>query len=260
MNDQHDSESQRARILDEIEHWQSINQDQSKQHVTVYIDLKSPHAYLAVRPSLQLAHDYHVYVNFLPFTLSYVELGVSTEVSETMERKPLNEAADRKARMYYAAAREYAKIQDLPFRSPYRLLDSTLAHKAFLYAKHQNLEIPFMLYVYTKGWGSGWRDFELESFEAVSKALSESDVSLDGFKEFASNQGKGVQELQGHILAAEKSGIAGVPHYVLDECGESKRLSLFGREHLSLIRLRLAERGLAKNDSISHDFPHTWPR
>ena len=259
MNDQHNSESQRARILDEIEHWQSINQDQSKQHVTVYIDLKSPHAYLAVRPSLQLAHDYHVYVNFLPFTLSYIELGVSTEVSETMERKPLNEAADRKARMYYAAAREYAKIQDLPFRSPYRLLDSTLAHKAFLYAKHQNLEIPIMLYVYTKGWGSGWRDFELESFEAVSNALSKSDVSLDGFKEFASNQGKGVEELQEHILAAEKSGIAGVPHYVLDEYGESKRLSLFGREHLSLIRLRLAERGLARSDSISHDFPHTWP-
>ena len=57
-----------------------------------------------------MAHDYHVYVNFLPFTLSYVELGVSTEVSETMERKPLNEAADRKARMYYAAARELSLI------------------------------------------------------------------------------------------------------------------------------------------------------
>ena len=67
-----------------------------------------------------------------------------------MERKPLNEAADRKARMYYAAARE-GDNPGSSFRSPYRLLDSTLAHKAFLYAKHQNLEIPFMLYyVYTR--------------------------------------------------------------------------------------------------------------
>ena len=260
MNDQHDSESQRARILDEIEHWQSINQDQSKQHVTVYIDLKSPHAYLAVRPSLQLAHDYHVYVNFLPFTLSYVELGVSTEVSETMERKPLNEAADRKARMYYAAAREYARIQDLPFRSPYRLLDSTLAHKAFLYAKHQNLEIPFMLYVYTKGWGSGWRDFELESTKMISSSLTACGVKMDDFEKFVGEAGKGSDELKKHIAEAEKSGIAGVPHFVLAEEDGNRGLSLFGREHLSLIRLRLAERGLAKSDSISHEFPHTWSR
>ncbi len=260
MNDQHNNESQRARILDEIEHWQSINQDQSKQHVTVYIDLKSPHAYLAVRPSLQLAHDYHVYVNFLPFTLSYVELGVSTEVSETMERKPLNEAADRKARMYYAAAREYAKIQDLPFRSPYRLLDSTLAHKALLYAKHQNLEIPFMLYVYTKGWGSGWRDFELESTKMISSSLTACGVKMDDFEKFVGEAGKGSDELKKHIAEAEKSGIAGVPHFVLAEEDGNRGLSLFGREHLSLIRLRLSERGLARSDFISHEFPHTWSR
>ena len=259
MKDERNNESQRARILDEIEHWQSINQDRSKQHVTVYIDLKSPHAYLAVRPSLQLANDYHVYVNFLPYTLSYVELGVSTEVSETMERKPLNEAADRKARMYYAAAREYAKIQKLPFRSPYRLLDSQLAHKALLYAKHQNLEIPFMLFVYTKGWGSGWRDFEMESFEAISNALSECGIQIDSFKGYAEDDDKGAQELREHTVIAENSGIAGVPHYVVEEKGESKGLSLFGREHLSLIRLRLSQRGLAKKSTTSHEFPHTWP-
>ena len=35
LNDQHDSDPKRARILDEIENWQSITQDRSKQHVTV---------------------------------------------------------------------------------------------------------------------------------------------------------------------------------------------------------------------------------
>ena len=185
---------------------------------------------------------------------------MSTEVSETMERKPLNEAADRKARMYYAAAREYAKIQDLPFRSPYRLLDSTLAHKAFLYAKHQNLEIPFMLYVYTKGWGSGWRDFELESTKMISGSLTACGVKMDDFEKFVGEAGKGSDELKKHIAEAEKSGIAGVPHFVLVEEDGNRGLSLFGREHLSLIRLRLAERGLARSDSISHEFPHTWSR
>ena len=33
----------------------------------VYLDMKSPHAYLAVRPSLEVARDYRVRLNFLPY-------------------------------------------------------------------------------------------------------------------------------------------------------------------------------------------------
>jgi 2-hydroxychromene-2-carboxylate isomerase len=244
--------------MSEIEHWQSVNHDQSEQTVDVYIDLKSPHAYLAIRPSLELAKDYRVHVNFLPYTLSYVEAGLTTEVTTEMKRKPLNQASDRKARMYYAAAREYAKLQDLPFRTPYRLLDSVLAHKALLFAKKQNLEIPFILSVYTAGWGSGWRDFELESIDDLREALVDCGTDLDGFEEYLSEEGPGVKELTSCIRSAEKTGIAGVPHYVLADQSDHKGLSLFGREHLALIRTRLSERNLARSASVKPEFSHTW--
>ena len=49
--------------------------------------------------------------------------------------------------------------------------------------------------------------------------------------------------------AAEELGVFGVPSYVVDD-------ELFwGREHLSMVRLRLAEQGLAK-PGVEVDVPH----
>ena len=124
-------------ILAEEDAWRRIMAQDGDAVLTVYLDIKSPHAYLAVRPSLLVARDYRVRVNFQPYTLDYVTLGVSTRVDRDMRRRPADAAADRKARMYYAAARQYAALQSLPFHSPKRLLDSTLAHKAWLFAAQQ---------------------------------------------------------------------------------------------------------------------------
>ena len=154
-------------ILAEAEEWQEIMALDAEKVLDVYLDMKSPHAYLAVRPSLEVARDYRVRLNFLPYTMSYTAIGVSKSVEPDMKRRPPSPAADRKARMYYTAARQYAALQGLPFRSPYRLLDSTLAHKAFLFAKQQGLEVPFLMRVYVQGWGRGWRDYEVESHPSV---------------------------------------------------------------------------------------------
>ena len=39
------------------------------QSVTIYIDYKSPYAYLAVEPTWTLARDYKVTLKWLPYTL-----------------------------------------------------------------------------------------------------------------------------------------------------------------------------------------------
>jgi hypothetical protein len=114
-----------ASILDEEDEWRRIMAQDGAEVLKLYLDVKSPHAYLAVRPSLMVARDYSVKLDIQPYTLDYIALGVSTSVDSDMRRRPANAAADRKARMYYAAARQYAGLQALPFRSPYRLLVST---------------------------------------------------------------------------------------------------------------------------------------
>ena len=109
-----DSVDAAGAILAEATTWQRIMALEAERTLDVYLDVKSPHAYLAVRPSLEVARDYRVRVNFLPYTLSYTKLGVSTSVEPDMKRRPPSAAGDRKARMYYATARQYAALQGLP--------------------------------------------------------------------------------------------------------------------------------------------------
>ncbi len=245
-------------VLAEADEWQRIMALEAEKVLDVYLDIKSPHAYLAVRPSLEVARDYRVRVNFLPYTLSYAGMGITTSVEPDMKRRPPSAAADRKARMYYAAAREYAALQGLPLRSPHRLLDSTTANKAILFAKPQGLEMPFLMRVYVLGWASGWRDYEVESHEQLCHTLAEAGASTDGFETFMAPDGAGDVELAGCVAKAEAAGITGVPHYVFDDASSGRNLGLFGREHLALIREKFHAEGLARTPDVRPEFSHAW--
>ena len=43
---------------------------------------------------------------------------------------------------------------------------------AFLFAKQQGLEVAFLMQVYVIGWGSGWRDYELEGNRSTARELT----------------------------------------------------------------------------------------
>ena len=123
-----------ANLMWESVDWQQAVSSKGDSSIIVYLDMKSPHAYISVRPTLQIVNDYKVEIDFRPYTLSYIEMGVSTTTKDQKRRQPSADG-DRKARMFYAAAREYCKLQQLPLRSPYRLLDAVLAHRSFVFAK-----------------------------------------------------------------------------------------------------------------------------
>ncbi len=247
-----------AAIWAEAPLWQQIMALPGEKSLQVYLDAKSPHAYLAVRPTLMVARDYAVRLNFRPYSLSYVALGITKTVDGDMKRRPNDPAADRKARMYYAAARQYAALQRLPFRSPQRLLNSDAANKAMLFAKGQGLEVPFLMRVYLEGWGSGWRDYELDSVAQLRDTLLAVGGDDSGFDAFMGADGDGMQELEACQSEAEASGVAGVPHYVFDDEASGRTLGLFGREHLALIRGKLHAAGLARRGDVRPDFSHAW--
>lgn len=247
-----------ARVMSEVDDWHRIMNLEADATLQVYLDMKSPHAYIAVRPTLEVARDYKVSIDFRPYTLSYTDLGVSTRVDPDKRRRPASEAADRKARMYYAAARQYTALQRIPLRSPYRLLDSELAHRAFLFAKRQGLEIPFYMSVCLRGWGSGWREFELESLEQLRDALERVGADISGFGEFVSPGGRGERELAQCMEDGAASGFAGAPHYVFHDPATGREVGLFGREHLALIRSKFAAQGLARSADVRAEFSHAW--
>lgn len=246
------------RVMSEADEWRRIMSLAAEKSITVYLDIKSPHAYIAMRPSLELARDYRVKVDFRPYTLSYTGLGISTSVKSDKRRRPPSAAADRKARMYYAAAREYTALQRLPFRSPYRLLDSGLAHRVFLFAKHQALEVPFVMSVCLRGWGNGWHDYEIESIDQLRASLADVGGDVAGLEEFVVPDGPADQELAGDRQEADSTGFVGTPHYVFHDRARDRDVGLFGREHLALIRSKLSTEGLARRADVNPEFSHAW--
>ena len=246
-----------ARVMSEAEDWQRIMSLDAEISLSVYLDMKSPHAYIAVRPTLELARDYRVKIDFCPYTLSYTGMGISTSVDNNQRRPPSPES-DRRARMFYAAARQYTALHGIPLRSPQRLLDVELAHRAFLFVKRQMLEIPLMMSVCLRGWGSGWRDYEVESLTQLRNSLAHLGADLDGFEEFVSADGHGQWELIKYVDETHASGFVGVPHYVFHDDAADRQIGLFGREHLTLIRSKLSAQGLARNDSVRAEFSHAW--
>ena len=246
------------RIFAEAEDWQRLQAQDADATLKVYLDLKSPHAYLAVRPSLEVARDYRVHVEFLPFTLSYEAFGITTSVEPDMQRRPPSAAADRKARMYYTAAREYAAMQRLPFRTPHRLLDSTQAHRAWVFAKRQGLEVPFIMSVYLHGWGSGWREYELESDAQLTQTLADIGADLGGLGSYLAEGGAADEALAQYTEHAEQTGYVGVPHFVFPDERLGREVGIFGREHLTFIRERFAAQGLARRADVRAEFTHAW--
>ena len=57
---------------------------------------------------------------------------------------------------------------------------------------------------------------------------------------------------------ANNSGLVGVPHFVFHDVMSDRQLGLFGREHLALLRFKLSQEGLARNESVRAEFSHAW--
>lgn len=246
-----------ARVMAEAQDWQRIMNLDADASISVYLDMKSPHAYIAVRPTLELARDYRVRLDFRPYTLSYTAMGISTSIENNRRRAPSPES-DRRARMYYAAARYYTALQRIPLRSPHRLLDVAPAHRAFVFAKRQALEVPFYMSLALRGWGSKWHDLEVESHTELRDTLENVGADLDGFEEFVSAGGEAERELKRYVEDAHGNGFVGVPHYVFFDDVIDRQVGLFGREHLTLIRSKLEAQGLARGDQVKAEFSHAW--
>ena len=115
-----------------------------------------------------------------------------------------------------------------------------------------------MMSVCLRGWGSGWREYEVESATQLKKSLASVGVDVNGFEEFVRSDGDGHRELLTYKNEAHESGFVGTPHYVFHDYASDREVGLFGREHLALIRSKLLTQGLARNDSVKAEFSHAW--
>ncbi len=213
----------------------------SEHPLIVYIDIKSPYAFIARDPTLALARQLGISIDWRPLTLdipSYLGSARTGAGGKVVESKRSASQWDA-VRYAYQDARRYAARAGYTLRGTTKIWDTSLAHIGFLWAKQQGDATlqGYLDQVYPPFWR---RELDVEAPEVIEQALTAAGADVTGFLPWLAGEGRELHDgMQAAIFGA---GIFGVPGYVVD--GELH----FGREHLPRVRWMLMGRDGAPPD------------
>lgn len=202
--------------------------------LTVYVDLKSPYAYLALAPTRALARERGVAIDWLPYVLdipSYLGSARLDPASGALIESARTDAQWRKVRYAYMDVRRQANRAGLVIRGTQKIWNTELASVALLHAKRVAPERVDALLdaLFPPFWR---RELDAESRAALEAKLREAGVDAAGFAAYAAGEGRAA--LAAAMDEAHARGVFGVPSYLW-------RGELFwGREHLALLAERMA--------------------
>jgi 2-hydroxychromene-2-carboxylate isomerase len=204
--------------------------------ITVYIDYKSPYAFIAKDLIYEMAEATGAVLDWLPYTLDIPSYRGSAEVDDRGRIISENRTPHqwRHVRYAYMDCRREANKRGLILRGTQKIWDSSIASIGLLWAKRQEDGI---LRGYTdRTFERFWRrELDIEDPMVVEGVLSEAGAEVDGFAAYLASPGRA--EHDAIRQAAEALGVFGVPTFVLD--GEL----LWGKEHLPAIAERLRQPG-----------------
>ncbi len=202
--------------------------------ITVYIDFKSPYAYLAIEPTRKLFNSLNIKINWVPYVLDIPEYLGSAKVDNSgkVVENNRNEHQWRRVRYSYMDCRRYANIRNMTILGPRKIWDTRMISTTLLWVKKNNFSLlnEFIDHVYKSFWE---RNLDIENISIIQKVLEKMQITSKGLEEWLSNEGKKNLELV--ISEAHNKGVFGVPFYIFKE-------ELFwGREQLPMIKARITE-------------------
>src|SRR6516225_4138362 len=126
--------------------------------VTVYIDYKSPYAYLAKDPTWELEREFDVRLDWLPYTLEIpLYLG-------TVEGR--NDHQWRRVRYSYMDARRLANRRGMAVKGPQKIFDSSVVAIGMLYAQRRGTFEKYNDIAFERFWQ---RELDIEDRAAVAR-------------------------------------------------------------------------------------------
>ncbi len=201
----------------------------------VYIDIKSPYAFVAIRPTLALEAELGLQFDWRPLTLdipSYLGSAKKKE-GKVVASEGRSQRTWNAIRYSYRDARRYAERQGLILKGTEKIWDSSLPNIAILWVMQtaRGRLADYLEAVYPPFWR---RELDIEDIAVIEACLQTAGVSADGFAAFAAGPGRVLHDqLQPQF---HPNGIYGVPTYVLGDD------ILFGREHIPYLRWALTGR------------------
>ena len=201
----------------------------SNRPLIVYLDVKSPYAFVSVKPTLALEQELGLQFDWRPYTLDIPSyLGSARKKNgAVVESSGRSRAIWNAIRYAYMDARRYAELQGYTLKGTEKIWDSSLANMGILFVNlYFRDRIPdYLEAVFPPFWR---RELDIEDINVIKDCLEMAGVDSSGFQRFATSTG---QQMHDHILDHRfEAGIYGVPTYVLGND------VFFGREHLPYIR------------------------
>lgn len=224
--------------------WKALRGDSP---LVVYIDLKSPYAYLAIDPTRAMAAGVGVEVEWRPFTLDIPSYLGSARLDQKGEAVTESRTATQWSGVRYAYmdARRYANLTGKTVRGTIKIWDSSQAGIAMLWAKRQGKAAfdRFLDTVYPPFWR---RELDIDDVDALEATLRDAEVETSGFRAYLGGEGRAEHDRTNR--EAFDAGVFGVPTYlVADELW-------FGREHLPRIEWLLSGREGKSPDVANRGF------
>ena len=201
----------------------------SNRPFIVYLDVKSPYAFVSVKPTLTLERELGLQFDWRPYTLDIPSyLGSARKKNgAVVESSGRSRAIWNAIRYAYMDARRYAELQGYTLKGTEKIWDSSLANMGILFVNlYFRDRIPdYLEAVFPPFWR---RELDIEDINVIKDCLKTAGVDSSDFQTFVSRAGK---QMHDHILDHRfEAGIYGVPTYVLGND------VFFGREHLPYIR------------------------
>src|SRR5258707_3024979 len=141
--------------------------------VTVYIDYKSPYAYLAKDLAYNLERDFPIRLDWLPYVLDIPSFLGSARLDAEGRVIEENRNAHqwRRVRYSYMDCRRQASKRDLVIRGPQKIWDSITASIGMLYAKRHGDAV---LHAYhDRGFERFWkRELDIEDPAVITAGLA----------------------------------------------------------------------------------------
>jgi 2-hydroxychromene-2-carboxylate isomerase len=199
----------------------------SDRPLIVYLDYKSPYAYLAVAPTYALAESLGVAIDWRPLTLDIPSFAGSARLDKSDAVVESKRSASQWSwvKYSYKDARRYAALRGLTVRGTVKIWDTRLAGMGMLFAKEQGDTVlrRYHFGVYEPFWK---RELDAEDPAAIERVLKDAGAETSHFRDWLERERPAYEAMQTAIFDA---GIFGVPGYVVG--GEY----YWGREHLPRI-------------------------
>src|SRR5262249_33261653 len=201
----------------------------SRAPLIIYIDFKSPYAYLAKDPSWALADELQLDIDWRPFTLdipSYLGSARLDKENRVVESQR-TETQWRAVKSAYVDVRRYGSLRKIVVRGTTKIWDSSVAAIGMLWAKRHGSSVlrAYMGVTYERFWK---RELDIEDVSVIEGVLRETGANTEQFREYLSGEGRALHDLIQR--SAFDAGIFGVPTFIVG------REMFFGREHLPRIK------------------------